>query len=65
MYLPILWTYFDGSVSSQQGKPLVELKHHFRFMYKKSTSISAIKPKMAPINVVVSIETENKWREMF
>lgn len=60
-YLPILCTYFDGrDVSSQHGKPGVELKHHLRLMYKKNTNINATRPKMAPRIVVLSILTAGK-----
>lgn len=63
-HLPILCTYFEGSAfSSQQGKLVVELKHHLRFMYKKNTSISVTRPKSAPSIVVLSIFTENKIRK--
>jgi hypothetical protein len=46
--------------SSQHANPFVVLKHHLRLMYKKNTSTSAIKPKAAPRNVVVSIGTVNE-----
>jgi hypothetical protein len=51
--------------SSQHANPFVVLKHHLRLMYKKNTRTSAIKPKAAARNVVVSIGTVMKsgWKK--
>uniref|UniRef100_A0A8D8AD78 (northern house mosquito) hypothetical protein n=1 Tax=Culex pipiens TaxID=7175 RepID=A0A8D8AD78_CULPI len=56
--LRMVCTVLAGSVSSSQhGNEPGVAKHHFRLMYRNSTSSSAMKPSAAPRKVVVSMGT--------
>lgn len=46
--------------SHPANDPFGGLKHHLRLIYKKKTSANAIKAKVAPRNVVISIGTRIK-----